>query len=163
MNAVLEKPATPAKTKASVKAPKSLAPPSANAADLSVPREAINRAGFRIQSALDTLELGIEANGEDELRGVRILVEDMVNRFGDAADLPDLGGPSGIAWDISCALSIVLPTVKRLNEGNMDDSVLYAVTYLLESAKELVDHACDNWPIGAALQAERKPADGIRP
>lgn len=146
MSAVLEKPVAQAKTKTPVKAPKSLAPPSANAVDLSIQREAINRAGFRIQSALDTLELGIEANDEDELRGVRILVEDMVNRFGDAADLPDLGGPNGVAWDISCALSIVLPTIKRLNEGNMDDSVLYAVTYLLESAKELVDHACDNWP-----------------
>ncbi len=28
----------------------------------------------------------------------------------------------------------------------MDNAVLYAVTYLLESAKQLVDHACENWP-----------------
>lgn len=125
---------------------KAVAPHPVDPNDLSVQREAINQASYRIQSALDTVELGIDATGEDELRGVRILVEDMVNRFGDAADLPDLGGPSGIAWDISCALSIVLATVQRINEHNMDNAVLYAVTYLLESAKQLVDHACDNWP-----------------
>lgn len=146
MNAVLEKPAPQAKTKGLSKAPAPVAPPTGNVDDLSAQREAINQASYRIQSALDTVELGIDATGEDELRGVRILVEDIVNRFGDAADLPDLGGPNGIAWDISCALSIVLPTVKRLNEHNMDNAVLYAVTYLLESAKQLVDHACDNWP-----------------
>lgn len=87
----------------------------------------------------------------------------MVNRFGDAADLPDLGGPNGVAWDISCALSIVLPTIKRLNEGNMDDSVLYAVTYLLESAKELVDHACDNWPKDTETRADSQLAGGTKP
>lgn len=54
MNAVLEKPVAQAKTKSQVKAPKSLAPRSANAVDLSIPREAINRASFRIQSAFRT-------------------------------------------------------------------------------------------------------------
>lgn len=166
MSAVLEKPAVQGKTKSPAKAPKILAPSTAAAVDLSIPREAINRASFRIQSSLDTLELGIDANGEDELRGVRILVDDLVKRFGNAADLPDLGGPSGVAWDISCALSVVLTTIKRLNEGNMDDSVLYAVTYLLDSANELVDHAWDNWPMGTDekdLQLDHKPARGARP
>lgn len=113
---------------------------------LSTPRQAINQASYRIQSALDTVELGIEATGEDELRGVRILLEDLVRRFSDAADLPDLGGPNGIAWDMSCALSVAIATIQRLNDHGMDIAALYAVTYLLESAKQLVDHACENWP-----------------
>ncbi len=146
MNSVLEKPVPQAKTKGLSKAPAPVAAPTGNVDNLSAQREAINQASYRIQSALDTVELGIDATGEDELRGVRILVEDMVEQFGSAADRPDLGGANGVAMDISNALSIVLATVQRINEHNMDNAVLYAVTYLLESAKQLVDHACDNWP-----------------
>jgi hypothetical protein len=111
-----------------------------------IQREAINQASYRIQSALDTLELGIDATGDDELRGIRIIAEDLVHRFGGAADLADLGGPNGIVFDMSCALEVAIVTIQRLNEHNMDHAVLYAVTYLLESAKQLVDHACENWP-----------------
>lgn len=153
MNAVLEKPATQAKTKGQSKAPLPVAPPTGNADDLSAQRESINQASYRIQSAVDTVELGIEATGEDELRGVRILVEDMVNRFGGAADLADLGGPNGIVFDMSCALEVAIVTIQRLNEHNMDHAVLYAITYLLESAKQLVDHACENWAFPQELQA----------
>ena len=163
MNAVLEKPAPQAKTKGLSKAPAPVAAPTGNVDDLSVQREAINQASYRIQSALDTVELGIDATGEDELRGVRILAEDMVNRFGGAADLADLGGPNGIVFDMSCALEVVIATIQRLNEHNMDNAVLYAVTYLLESGKQLVDHACENWPVGSQvqeLQVEHKPAGG---
>jgi hypothetical protein len=95
-----------------------------------------------ISAALSVLEMHVERSNRAMVVGVHDLLRSYhLNADRAAAEQPVEALASSVLPQMSADLQGLLEIIDRVNDDEMDDPILYAVSYLLRAAKRFSDAA----------------------